>query len=143
MTNEQRRDIVIYRIENAINTLNEIKEHIANGFYNTAVNRMYYACFYAVSALLVAHHIEVKSHDGTRQKFGQHFVLSGIVPKELGKFYRIIFDKRSAGDYEDFITYDQKTAESFYPKTQEFVLYIKELVNVWLEEVSQTGKDTE
>ena len=33
MTDEQRRDIVIYRIENAVNTLNEIKEHISNGFY--------------------------------------------------------------------------------------------------------------
>ena len=28
MTDEQRRDIVIYRIDNAVSTLNEIKEHI-------------------------------------------------------------------------------------------------------------------
>ena len=41
MTDEQRRDIVSYRMENALNTLHEVKEHISNGFYNTAVNRMY------------------------------------------------------------------------------------------------------
>lgn len=134
MTDEQRKDIVIYRIENAVNTLKEIKEHIANGFYNTAVNRMYYACFYAVSALLVANQIEVKSHDGTRQKFGQHFVLTGIVTKDMGKFYRVIFDKRSAGDYEDFITHDLETVESFYPQTEEFVNQIKTLVDNWLRE---------
>ena len=132
MTDEQRRDIVIYRIDNAVSTLNEIKEHISNGFYNTAVNRMYYACFYAVSALLIAYQIEVKSHDGTRQKFGQHFVLTGIVPKEAGKFYRMIFEKRSAGDYEDFITHDLKTAETLYPETKLFINRIKELIDSWL-----------
>ena len=134
MTDEQRRDIVIYRIENAVNTLNEIKEHISSGFYNTAVNRMYYACFYAVSALLVAHQIEVKSHDGTRLKFSQHFILTGVLPKDFGKFYRVIFEKRSAGDYDDFITHDLKSAESLYPETQQFVYRIKELVDVWLVE---------
>lgn len=132
MTDEQRRDIVMYRIDNAVSTLNEIKEHISNGFYNTAVNRMYYACFYAVSALLIAHQIEVKSHDGTRLKFGQHFVLTGIVPKDSGKFYRMIFEKRSAGDYEDFITHDLKSAEALYPETRQFVCRIKELVDAWL-----------
>ncbi len=30
MIDEQRRNIVEYRIDNAISTLNEIKEHIAN-----------------------------------------------------------------------------------------------------------------
>ncbi len=132
MTDEQRRDIVIYRMDNAISTLGEIKEHISNSFYNTAVNRMYYACFYAVSALLIAYQIEVKSHDGTRQKFGQHFVLTGIVPKEFGKFYRMIFEKRSAGDYDDFITHDLKTAEMLYPGTENFVYRIKEIVDAWL-----------
>ncbi len=134
MTDEQRRDIVSYRMENALNTLHEVKEHISNGFYNTAVNRMYYACFYAVSALLIAHQIEVKSHDGTRQKFGQHFVLTGIVPKEFGKFYRMIFEKRSAGDYEDFITHNLETAEMLYPETEKFVSRIKELVDFWFTE---------
>lgn len=134
MTDEQRKDIVIYRMDNAIGTLHEVTEHISNGFYNTAVNRMYYACFYAVSALLIAHKIEVKSHDGTRQKFGQHFVLTGILPKEYGKFYRMIFEKRSAGDYEDFITHDLKTAEMLYPETERFVYRIYGLIDCWLAE---------
>lgn len=50
LTNEQRVDIVKYRLENAMNTLSEVKSHRENGFYNTAVNRMYYACYYAVRA---------------------------------------------------------------------------------------------
>ena len=82
MTNDERKDIVLYRLENAKNTLTEVQSHIRNGFYNTAVNRMYYACYYAVSALSVANGIQVKSHEGVRQQLGLHFVLTGKISKE-------------------------------------------------------------
>ena len=102
MTNEERKDIITYRIENAKTTLAEVKSHIENGVYNTAVNRMYYTCFYAASALLIANKIQVKSHEGVRQQLGLHFVLTGKISQEQGKFYSLLYSKRTAGDYEDF-----------------------------------------
>ena len=45
LTDDQRRDIVHYRIENAQKMLFEVESHRENGFYNTAINRMYYACY--------------------------------------------------------------------------------------------------
>lgn len=44
MTAEQRNDIVNYRIENAEGTLKEVLAHCESGYFNTAVNRLYYAC---------------------------------------------------------------------------------------------------
>ena len=71
MLNDQERvDVVRYRLENAHKTLEEVDLLIQNGLFNTAVNRMYYACFYAVSALLVANQITAKSHDGVKQMMG-------------------------------------------------------------------------
>ena len=61
MTDEERIDVVRYRIQNAEATMAEVESHKANGFYNTAINRMYYACFYAVSALLVSVTISISS----------------------------------------------------------------------------------
>ena len=61
LTKEQRIAIVQNRMENANNTLKEVESHIQNGFYNTAVNRMYYACYYAASAMLIAKGVETKS----------------------------------------------------------------------------------
>lgn len=90
MTPEQRFDIVLYRLNSAKSLLDEIKDHIERGYYNTAMNRMYYACFYAVSGLLLQSEIDgVKSHEGVRQKFSQHFILTGKFPKEWGRFYSI------------------------------------------------------
>ena len=40
LTDEQRRDIVRYRLENARKMMAEVESHRENGFYNTAVNRM-------------------------------------------------------------------------------------------------------
>lgn len=53
MTDEERKAVVSYRMDNAVRTLNEVLDHSERGYWNTAVNRMYYACFYAASALLV------------------------------------------------------------------------------------------
>lgn len=129
MTEEERGNIVSYRMGNAKSTLHEIADHCQNGYWNTAVNRLYYACFYAASALLLANGIEAKSHDGVRQMIGKHFILTGKMPLELGKFYTIIFNKRTSGDYEDFIVHTQKTVDELYPPAQHFIDCIEVLIN--------------
>lgn len=117
MTPEQRFDIILYRMNSAQSLLAEIEDHISRGYYNTAINRMYYACFYAVSALLLHAEIDgVKSHEGVRQMFGKHFIQTGIFPKEWGRFYTIVFNNRSAADYEDFKNYDLPTTQELSPK---------------------------
>ena len=77
-------------------------EQIEMGYYNTAVNRMYYACYYAASALLITEGIVTKTHDGVLQMLSLHFIKTGVLPAEYGRKYRNLFDKRSSGDYEDF-----------------------------------------
>ena len=77
MTPEQRKDVVSYRLQSAKDLLIEINSHIERGFYNTAMNRMYYACFYVVGALLLNAGIDgAKTHEGVRQMFNKHFVLT-------------------------------------------------------------------
>lgn len=134
LTDEQRVDIVKYRIENAESTLKEVLSHKENGFYNTAVNRMYYACYYAASALLISAKIIVKSHEGVRQQLGMHFVQSGLIPPELGRFYSRLFSKRSTGDYDDFVNHTLQTVEELYPQAVLFVDVIKAYIDKWLKD---------
>lgn len=125
MSPEQRFEIVVYRLNSAKALLVEIQDHIERGYYNTAVNRMYYACFYAVNALLVHSEIDgVKTHDGARQMFGEHFIKTGVLPKEWGRFYSFIYNCRSAADYEDFKNYDLEEAQMLYPQVCEFIRLI-------------------
>ena len=119
-------------MENAQKTLLEVAVQIENEFYNTAVNRMYYACYYAVCALLIANKIQTKSHDGAKLMFSLHFVKTGIVSKNFGRFYNNLFDERTTGDYDDLFDHDLVTCEEYYPKAKEFVAAINQLVEDWL-----------
>lgn len=92
LTPQERYDIVSYRIENAQKTLDEIENLVALKYYNTAANRMYYACYYAVCALLIANKLNTKSHDGAKQMFSLHFIKTGILPMHFLFNSRLIVD---------------------------------------------------
>ena len=128
MNNEQRNALILYRIDSAKSTLQEIPVHIANGFYKTAMNRMYYACYYMVSALLISKEIEAQTHAGVRQMFGLHFVKTSIVPINLGKFYTDLFANRQESDYVDFVYYDENVLNELYPIALEFIERIELII---------------
>lgn len=134
LTPQERYDIVRYRIENAQKTLAEVETHINNGFYNTAANRMYYACYYAACALLIANKINTKSHDGVKQMFSLHFIKNGILPMHLSSIYSTLFKQRLSGDYDDMFDNTIDTINDLYPKAQEFISTVKEKVDKWLAE---------
>ncbi|MFI5142183.1 MAG: HEPN domain-containing protein [Bacteroidia bacterium] len=72
---------------------------INNRMWNAAVNRLYYACFYAVNALLIKKQIQARKHSGIIQMFNLHFIHTGLLSKEYGKFYTTLFDMRQSGDH--------------------------------------------
>jgi len=129
MTEYNPDDYSNYRIQKAKETIGEVENHILNEFWNTAINRMYYACFYAVSALLVKHGIETSSHKGIRQLFGKMFVKTGKFDKELAKHYTDLFEKRHKGDYNDFFEFDKETVIRLLPISKKFIKKIEELIN--------------
>lgn len=57
------------KIAKADSTINEIENLLKFGYYTTAVNRIFYACFYSVQALLLSINLEPKSHKGVRTLF--------------------------------------------------------------------------
>ena len=129
MTEYNPDDYSSYRIQKAKDTIVEVEIHIQNEFWNTAINRMYYACFYAVSALLVKHGIETSSHKGIRQLFGKMFVKTGEFDKNLAKHYTDLFEKRHKGDYNDFFDFDKETVIRLLPISKEFIRVIEDLIN--------------
>ena len=51
MEEDIKRDIVNYRRQKACDLMHDVDVLIDNELWNSAVNRMYYACFHMVSAL--------------------------------------------------------------------------------------------
>jgi uncharacterized protein (UPF0332 family) len=121
MTEEDRKQIVMLRIESAQQTMQEAKVMIDNHFWNAAINRMYYACYYAASALLIKNAIEAQTHAGVRQMLGLHFIRTGKLSVELGNYYSNLFAKRHSGDYDVYIFFDEDTVMTIYPQAEAFI----------------------
>ena len=52
MTTEENEELVAYRLKKAKQTLKDAIDSVSDKKWNQAVNRYYYACFYAPIALL-------------------------------------------------------------------------------------------
>ena len=129
MMNKESRDaIVAYRIEKACRTLNEIPILIEHEMWNTAVNRLYYACFFAVTALLISRQIETKTHAGALQMLSLHFTKTQKLSIELNRFYADLFDNRQSGDYADFTYFDREMVEELYRQAIVFIDTIEKLI---------------
>ena len=129
MNEDVRQDIVAYRLRKANQLLYDVDVLIENELWNSAINRMYYACFHAVSALLIKNGIQVKTHMGVRQAFGLHFVKTGMISLEFGRVFSRIYDKRQSSDYDDFIEFTKEEIEKLYPQIKAFVMAVEKLVN--------------
>ncbi len=73
---------------------------IKEGDYESSVSRTYYAMFYCVEALLLTKNLSVSSHKGINSLFGEHFVKTGLLPKDMSRELNRAFEKRQLGDYE-------------------------------------------
>ena len=122
LTEEHYTALSKYRIERAHETLKEIPYLKEQGYYNTAVNRLYYACYYAAVALLTRHHISTATHVGVKTMLGLHFVSKGLITKESGRAFTILFDSRQSGDYDDFAYSTLEEVDELYPKAQRFII---------------------
>lgn len=81
-----RRSLVEYRLHRAKDTLREADILISQLCFNAAVNRLYYACYYAVIALLVSNNIPAQTHQGVKQMFGLNFVVKRKIAGKYGHF---------------------------------------------------------
>jgi uncharacterized protein (UPF0332 family) len=94
MTGSVKQDYVEYRIQSAKETLKAAKLLSDNSHWNSAINRLYYTCFYAISALLYKYDINANSHAGLKHQFTLHFIKTEVIDKELGRVFVQLFDWR-------------------------------------------------
>ncbi len=125
-----QNDYINYRFQRAKQTYEEALILAREERWNAVINRLYYACFYAVIALLLKNNIETQSHDGARTQFGLNFIKKGLFDKEMGKLFSKLFDYRQKGDYGDMFDFDEEFTRPLIYKVRLFIESIeKEVLN--------------
>ena len=128
MKNSQKDEYINYRISKARETLEVAELLIENEKWNSAINRLYYAAFYAISGLLAKSEINTKTHNGVKTKFFLEFVKTGKIDKKYGWVYSDLCDWRQKGDYGDFFDFTKEDVHSILEPTKELIeIVIKQI----------------
>lgn len=125
---ERSKDLVGYRVESAYETIEDIRILEKEKRWKACVNRLYYACYYAVSALLIQKGLYSSKHTGIRSLFNLHFVKSGKVPKKYAKIFNDLFERRQESDYVDFVSFTQSQVQPWINQAEDFVKFITDLI---------------
>ena len=101
---------VRYWMEKARECLVSAEDEAQAGRFAFAVNRCYYAVFYAASAVLLARGRRFVKHSGLRAAVHRDLVKPGLLSAESGKVYDRLFHDRQQGDYIEFVSFDAEAA---------------------------------
>ena len=123
-------DIISYRINRTHETLEDARILADSKRWNACVNRLYYACFYAVSALLIQNDLSSSKHTGVRSLFNLHFVKTGKVPKDIARIYNDLFERRQESDYSDFISFQESQILPWISQADIFIDYVLKLIKL-------------
>ncbi len=123
-----KEEVVKYRRERARETLEEAEIMLKNKKLFAAVNRIYYAIFYEVLALLLMKGLSSSKHSGVRSLFNREFMKSGIISEEHGDFYNRMFGFRQRGDYEDFVEFDREEVKRWLDRAKDFINSVEQVI---------------
>ncbi len=124
-----RKEIVKFRLEKAKATFAEVPVQMDNKFYRTAANRLYYACYYAATALLINDGYEAHTHSGVKTLLGLHYFSQNKIEMPFSKMYRQLFNLRQTGDYEDWVNIDDEEVNPFIEPVEQFIASIEKLIS--------------
>lgn len=125
---EERYVLATLQLEKVTKMLAELDVQLQNGLWSLAANRLYYALFHAVCALLITDKHEVGTHRGAVHKFSLFYVKQGIFTIAEGKIYSQLQQLREDGDYNCSIDIDQNDVERLIEPTRQLIEKIQNYI---------------
>ena len=99
LSDEERKIIVDLELEKANRTYDAAMIMIEKEHWESAANRLYYALFHAVNALLIHDGHQVNTHKGSHAMFGMYYIRTNKLPREYSNIYQKLESIRDESDY--------------------------------------------
>ncbi len=91
---KKKKEIIKYWVERSLESLCSAEDELKANRLSFSVNRICYACFYIVSALLLQKGLKFKKHSGVKAYFHRYIIKQGLIGTEEGRFYNRLFEAR-------------------------------------------------
>ncbi len=128
MKKEDRDSLVKYRLEQAEETILDVQLLIDNNRWRSAINRIYYGMFYSLLALGLAKQFETSKHTQLIGWFNKNFIHENVIDIKFGKIINKAFNRRTKGDYDTFIEFEEDTVREMFVEMKEFIAEIKSFI---------------
>ena len=122
---QDRNELIRYRISQAEETISDVELLIENGRLRSAVNRIYYGMFYSLLALGLAYEFETSKHIQLIGWFNKTFIHTNRIESKYGKMLNKAFNRRTKSDYDTFIEYEEDAVLEMFEEMKLFILEIK------------------
>lgn len=119
---DNRKTLIEYRLTQARDSLREADILNQSGMsLRSVMNRLYYAMFYAVLALLQNKEMGTSKHSGAISIFDREYVKAGIFPREMSKALHRAFELRQKADYMEETEVTPEDIAEIRPLAEQFV----------------------
>jgi len=125
---EPRKVLISLWLEKSNEAIASAELELNSGHTNFAVNRLYYACFYVVTALLLRDGKQFARHSAVKSEFVRTYIRSGQIDTKWNKFYQKLFDDRQEGDYIPTTTFETSEVSTRLKQAREFIDLIRGLI---------------
>lgn len=115
-----------YRYECAEEALEDARIMFENNRFKNALNRAYYAIFYALRSVNALDGFDSSKHSGVIAHFNQKYVKPGTFDKKISKIIKLASEKREQADYLDFFIASREDAEKQIQRAGKLLKSIKE-----------------
>lgn len=123
-----KNDLINYRIARAKETFQDAQILAERERWNSAINRLYYAAYYAIMALLLHSELKPTTHNGAKSNFSEYFIKTGEIEKEYGKIYSQLFTWRLKGDYDDFFEFNRDKVNPYFEPVNRLIKLIEGMI---------------
>lgn len=118
---DSKEELIKYRLQRAIDTLEDAKILADNQRWNSSINRLYYASYYAITALLLDADLSTTTHNGVKSSFTEHYIKSNRIDKEYGKIHSQLFTWRQKGDYDDLFDFTKEKVMPYFKPVEDLI----------------------
>ena len=130
MSIDEARELLIQAHQKkAREALVEAERNLAAGSAGLATNRIYYACFYAATAVLISRELQFVRHAALKSAVHSQFVRQGELSPELAAFYEAAFIQRHEADYNALASFDPAKVAPQLVKARQFVAAMETLLS--------------
>ena len=129
LNDEERKLLVEFEIEKTHKLIDQFTILENAALWDTLANRVYYAVFHAVTALLIMNGLHAGSHQGVSVLFNKHFVKENLVDEKYGRLLARLENMREKSDYTCLFETTKEEVMPMIPQAKEMISIIENLIN--------------